>query len=659
MMDVQLKLVNDVRKNKMENKEEKIRLLINDIKKCKLVIEAEEGIRTDLSFIEIGKILFTKMNEELRSNQDFINRFNIDYLKNNPIEKFLEIFKEANKIHKIFDEKHQEVKLNIKHSDNLLKIVSILQKWNFSDLNEDLNGIVYEIFLRASLRGELGQFFTPREIIDFMVKISNPNENYKILDPASGSGGFLIGSLRHIKDKIKSNRDYSKNIENIFKNHLWGFEIDKELSILAKINLLMNGDGGEHIYNIDTLNYTNNEIHDNFFDLILTNPPFSFPIENRKVLDQFKLGKDNTSEQIDILYVEKCYNLLIEGGLLGIVLPEGLLNLKKFEYFRNFILDNFNIVGSVSLPSGAFLPFGQSNSKTCILFISKGNKNKKGIFFADAVQIGYVCGKKQYLRNKSNDFNFFLDNYFNNNSNNNKEIQLTPFGGRSVFVDYKDINEKRLDAKFYLMQKYVSEVLKSGAKVLQLQEVAEVVQPKINPLKFPEKEFYYLEVPDISERTGAITNIRKVPGKTIIGSKTHFKAGDILFTRLFPDKGRITIVPESIKEGVCSTEIFIIRPKNNSIKKYALLASLKSSLVTNQVKDMISGSSSSRPRLSIDDLRTILIAVLQPKMQDNIEEKLKDAIDNQWHSSQKYLENFKEVMGLFGDEINLNDFRGI
>ena len=238
-------------------------------------------------------------------------------------------------------------------------------------------------------------------LVNSMIDIVNPNMNHKILDPACGSGGFLIHSFLKIKREMIEKDQ--KNIKKFIDSSLWGFEIDSDLHILAKINLIMHGDGYSNIHNANFISYNEDNIKSTF-DIILTNPPFSFPIENKEQLSMYNLGKNKNSEQIDILYVEKCLRLLKEDGVLAIVLPEGLLNLPTYKYFREYTLQEADLLGNISIPAGAFIPFGLSNSKTCILFLKKkGNKSIDYVFMADAAEIGYEIGKKEYKRHNRND----------------------------------------------------------------------------------------------------------------------------------------------------------------------------------------------------------------------------------------------------------------
>lgn len=202
---------------------------------------------------------------------------------------------------------------------------------------DDIKGTVYEIFLKSTLRGEFDQYFTPREIVDFMVKFADPAIGDIILDPACGSGGFLIQAFNHVNAKINtmgySEVESNNKFKTLVEKCLWGHEADYDLHVLAKINLIMHGDGWNNIYQGDTL--SSDKLPDNYFDLILANPPFTIPYGFKDVLEKYELGFGKDSEELDILFVEKSIKVLKSGCDLFIVLPEGLLNNKSICILEN------------------------------------------------------------------------------------------------------------------------------------------------------------------------------------------------------------------------------------------------------------------------------------------------------------------------------------
>lgn len=350
------------------------------IQDCKEVIEKRGLIRSDQSFREMTKILLIKMNEERRVKcEEGNNRFNSDYIvstaKVNEVKKieiFGQLFEDAKtKYPSIYTDENEKIlitdELCIEH------IIKNLEPFSFLGTGDDIKGTVYEIFLKSTLRGEFDQYFTPREIVEFMVKFSDPDVGDVILDPACGSGGFLIQAFNHVNAKINTSAYSEVESKNKYKDLvekcLWGHEADYDLHVLAKKNLIMHGDGWNNIFQGDTLK--SDKIPNNYFDLILANPSFTIPYTFKDILGKYELGIDKDSEELNILFVEKSIRVLKPGCGLFIVLPEGLMNNKRYLYFREWLLKKVDLLLSVSLSEGAFIPFGGSVSKTCILGVRK------------------------------------------------------------------------------------------------------------------------------------------------------------------------------------------------------------------------------------------------------------------------------------------------
>lgn len=169
----------------------------------------------------------------------------------------------------------------------------------------------------------------------------------------------------------------------------------------------MHGDGYNNIYQGDSLRNTN--IPNDKFNVILTNPPFTLPYTFSDVLSQYEQGENKLSQELDILFVEKCIKALdaSAGGEIYIVLPEGLLNLSSYISFREWLLNKCYLTLVVSLPEGAFIPFGKSVSKTCILGLRKKNESNSNkpeyVYLCSPKEIGYECGKSSYKIKEKND----------------------------------------------------------------------------------------------------------------------------------------------------------------------------------------------------------------------------------------------------------------
>lgn len=642
------------------------------IQDCKDVIEKRGLIRSDQSFREMTKVLLIKMNEErrVRANEGN-NRFSSEYIQSvaklnetSEIEVFKELFEDAKqKYPSIYTDENEKIlildEMCIKH------IIQDLEPFSFLGTGDDIKGTVYEIFLKSTLRGEFDQYFTPREIVDFMVKFADPNIGDIILDPACGSGGFLIQAFNHVNAKINStgfSEVENNNKYNALVNKcLWGHEADYDLHVLAKINLIMHGDGWNNIFQGDTL--SSDKIPDNYFDLILANPPFTISYGFKDVLDKYELGLGKESEELDILFVEKSIKTLKPGCDLFIVLPEGLMNNKKYFYFRTWLLSKVDMLLSISLPEGAFIPFGGSVSKTCILGVRKKSDAKEYVspafvFLGKANETGYEQGKKAYKQTDRNDlqeFEYMMNEVFSG-------IKYTSNKGECGWINQNNISDYRIDANYLLNKIDKLKLEKLYQKVIPLSEVCRVDNESVSVSK--NVVYQYLEVPDISPQTGSITNIRKVVGVDLGDSFHKFYEGDILFTRINPRINRVAIAPKVKEYGIMSKEIYrIVYKKNKYISeesKYVICALLQNEMVIKQVVRLSTGSSSSRARVQVDDLlNDVFIPVLPPEVQKEISDSTFETSKRIWIQAQKFLRIFEKNQKILGGTVDKDDLRGI
>ena len=644
------------------------------ISDCKNIIEKRALIRSDQSFREMTKILLIKMNEERRVKaREGNNRFILSYIQasakaNNTTEIsiFRQLFNDAkSKYPSIYT--NNEEQLQITDNACIVEIIKQLEPFSFIGTGDDIKGTAYEVFLKSTLRGEFDQYFTPREIVDFMVKCADPDIGDIILDPACGSGGFLIQAFNYVNHKINdsgsSEIDNNNKFQALIDKCLWGHEADYDLHVLAKINLIMHGDGWNNIYQGDTLSST--YLPDNYFDLVLANPPFTIPYTFSDVLSKYDLGFGKVSEELDILFVEKSINVLKPGHDLYIVLPEGLLNIKKYEYFREWLFQKSDMVMSISLPEGAFIPFGGSVSKTCILGVRKKGSPKSGytppkyVFLGKATEVGYEVGKKKYIPGKKNDLEemaYSIREVF-------EGVKSTSNGGECGWILQSDITSNRIDAN-YLLNKIDRYELKQKFPILvPLKEVCTIENISISVR--PDSQYYYLEVPDISEATGAITNVRRLFGHQLHQTSFHkFFPGDILFTRINPRKSRIAIAPPIEDSGIMSKEIFRIVWKHNPYitqeNQYVLCAILQSSHVHSQIVRLSTGSSSSRARVQEQDLlNDVFIPIPQKSLQKKISVSLIKSTSDIWNCSQQYLFSYAKNQSRLGTVLTKDELRSV
>ena len=437
--------------------------------KCHNIIRNNDKLSPEGAFDEISKILFMKIRYEreqaqkkqLFSKEKFeeLKKVDIEIRGNQGKPFYQELFDNTKKVFvndEIFD-----INDSIKIRENsFLEIVKELQKYNLSDTSDDIKGIAFEEFLGKTFRGELGQFFTPRTIVDYMVDILDPQEGETICDPCCGSGGFLIKAFEYVREKIEKDIQQSKDsikkeyytaefekmseteqevitkkVDSLF-NHLnyeldlhnlkgrlrtlsynciFGTDANPRMARTAKMNMIMHGDGHGGVHHHDGLLNVNG-IFDNRFDVILTNPPFGARVEKtlvaspldipsnekikyysqryaeydyentvvnplkewanydngkgkgKPILELFEVGK--RSGLTEVLFIERCLNLLKPGGRLAIVLPEGVLNTSSLQSVRDFVEGKAKILNITSIPQDVFIASG-ATVKPSLLFLKK------------------------------------------------------------------------------------------------------------------------------------------------------------------------------------------------------------------------------------------------------------------------------------------------
>lgn len=428
---------------------------------CHNVIRNRDHLDPAAAFDEIAKILFVKtwVERELKEKRRRKNLFNVEYLDellgDDPLNQ---LFDETKKYYRTDDLFEKDERINLKPATGK-EIVRRLERYNLSDTSEDIKGIAFERFLGKTFRGEIGQFFTPRSVVEFMIRMIQPKEGDVICDPASGSGGFLIRFFEIVRQQIMASADEEyrtlkaaiekqklseaekakvlrskwdqiqsqldqrndgSRLWDLANRRIYGTDANDRMARTSKMNMIMHGDGhgGVHHHN-GFLNV--NGIFESRFDVILTNPPFGASVEpsdkvqpqdvevlpesyrrykdifgdlyveaqqrakaavNKPIASLFELpfgepaedGERSAREikhlgkiKTEILFIERCIDLLKPGGRLGIVLPDGILNNPSLQYVREFCENRGYVRAIVSLPEETFVSTG-ATVKASLLF---------------------------------------------------------------------------------------------------------------------------------------------------------------------------------------------------------------------------------------------------------------------------------------------------
>ncbi len=310
---------------------------------------------------------------------------------------------------------NEQITLN---KDLLFIIIKELEHISLLESSKDILSDAFEIFVSKMLKDEGGQFFTPPNIAKFMVNYLDPEEDSKVLDPACGHGGFLLETKDLLWSKIDNEQKKVKIISN-----LHGIDKDLFLARICKLYLEILSSGKSNVFcedSLDPLSYREQAkkiIKNNYFDSILTNPPFGakIPINNKEILNKYefghiwknidgnwqKQGKIVKQQPPQILFIERCVQFLKDGGKLGIVLPEGIFGNPSDRYIWDFLESNGKILGIISLDQNTFQPY--TCNKTSILFFQKLKDipDDYKIDFAIINNVGHdKDGKTQYILNK-------------------------------------------------------------------------------------------------------------------------------------------------------------------------------------------------------------------------------------------------------------------
>ena len=367
-----------------------------------------KGVTRDAPFTQqLINLIFCKIYDEKFTKPDDIVAFragsgeSAEEVKKRIIE---DLFNKVRIEYKEVLEQNDAITLD---ANSITYVVGELHSYCLMEAERDVIADAFETFIGKALKGDQGQFFTPRNVVKMMVEILEPTEDDLIIDPACGSGGFLIEALRYVWKKIdKKGKDYAwsqneiqKEKQNIAIKNFKGIDKDGFLAKVTKAYMTLIGDGTSGVVCDDSLEASKNwkeltkqKIKLNSFDIVLTNPPFGakIPVSGEEKLKQFNLGhkwkQDKKSKEWEkgklkdkeapqILFIERCLQLLKDGGRMAIVLPDGIYGNNKLGYIRKLLAQHARIVAVIDIPIETFQP--NTGTKTSILILQKTNEIPK------------------------------------------------------------------------------------------------------------------------------------------------------------------------------------------------------------------------------------------------------------------------------------------
>lgn len=578
--------------------------------------------------------------------------------------------------------------LNIQPTENELaeKLISEIEKIDFVYLLEnkkysdfDLINECFGHFVRENFRNnkEDAQYMTPYEISEPVLDIifsdmerdgfleENRLKDFKIMDPTCGVGTLLIESANHfsryVEKKIIDVEQQEDIISSFRHSGMIGQDKVDRMVRLSKINALLLG------CNISNINIGNSIIGESSvsnykdkIDLIFTNPPFGaeYPLndldlEEYPILKELNISANSVSSEL--LMLDKCIDMLKDGGYLAIVLPDSVFAAKGLNsLYRDMILKGTEVKGIIELPSVTFAQAG-TRTNTCILYLRKCLVDKNSnMFMAECKDLGYIVKEKMGVPVKiSKGHNEMLDISCSllKCREGKRIISKSP---SITIVSEEDLAGNVLKPSFYAAERFVtvdalSNSLLDGYEIKKLSEIADFVTTARKGYMVSE-EIKHISVLHINP--DCTINFSEVEKFVPVSKGRSCEAGDLIFSKINPRIPRMAVVPEKEYRLVCSNEFEILKPKNG-INVYTLCFLLRTDNVKVQIESMTSGTSSSHSRIKREQLGEILVPVPVGEKENSVIEKmgteLKNAIQDIYTAEsiiKKQLEQLESVFQL-------------
>ncbi len=507
----------------------------------------------------------------------------------------------------VFPERFSAIKLS---NAALVAAAKALASVDLLGSKQDVKGLAYEEMIKNTFdKGDNQQFFTPAAVVQFMVGLMAPNLNRSVCDPACGTGGFLVELCK----------------QGIPTKKIVGLEIDDRLAWVTGINLLIHGATNfqvDCLSNGGSLGEAGRKYH-RTFEAIITNPPFGSDFTERKDLEQYILGKGKTSRRRGVLFVEKCLSMLKDGGVLAIVIDEGVLSLPSSRDVRELILAQADLLAVISLPETAFMPYASVNTSILILKkTSNANKaSKQMTFFAAAESVGRKPNgdpEIEYDEDGSPSVVSDLPRILEAWRRFSEFGQLDQGTDDSIYLsDVRPASlrdgDNRLDFKFHHPSRMSAQIGLQQCRypLKTLAELCDVRNESFVPsVDFPDQSIPYTGLAHIAPRVGQVKQVI-VSGNSLKSSVKRYYRGDLLFAKMRPNLRKAAAI-EFDSPGYASAECVVLTPKAADdgfpvIDLGLLSILLRSDQVYGQIIHLIAGIG--RPRLALKDLLSVRLPV--------------------------------------------------
>lgn len=547
---------------------------------CHNVIRNNEGYEPTIAFDELSKVLFAKMYEEKYTD---ISRFTLKTFQETKklgVNIVQQIFKEILAIPEYSGLFATGTKINLQDR-TIESIVTTFEKYDLTLTRFDVKGEAFEHFLGDTFTGGLGQYFTPRNVVEFIVDAMSPKIGDKIIDPFCGTGGFLIYAFETISEKIRlhefSDDEKAKWRTKLSSESLYGTDWIDRTAQTCKMNMIVHGDGNTGVFKHDGFMDISGTIENGMFNKCLTNPPFGATESDPAILNRFDLGKGRKSQDRMVLAIERCIKLVKPGGMVGMVMMDGVLNNDSYHYVRSFLNTETELLGVISLNEETFQGYSAA-AKTSILLLRRRESVEEfttmDVFMAVCENSGYAPNGAPQAGNQLPDILFDYKKYLTSKD--------TDFIHQHTRIIKINDSTKRIDAEFYVPtgKTLVSEpaidiandlVNKIAALQQSLISIQETISAQTKTVKhkwIPLSKIFKI----VSNRVGLVPSeqyrvlgirgkaqglfVKSVKSGSEIKGKSLNKVSEnwFVFSRLFAQNGSFAFVGKEFVGGYMSNE---------------------------------------------------------------------------------------------------------
>lgn len=545
------------------------------VQRCHNILWERHGLDPAQAFDEFSKLLFVRLYDEVtmagtrtatrrgEREEEFAARIRSLFSQANEAPGFDRIFSgeaigaDDLAIYEVFRQLQDY---------SLLETTSQVQ-------GADVKGTIYEHIVGNTFRGELGQFFTHRSIVEFMVRFVGIDGSRVVYDPACGSGGFLIMCAKIVREQVLQGLLHlpSWEIERMLKEYsrrcLIGTEINERTARVARLNLLMHGLDYSNIFTVNALKTDQSDdrqlhtlVSAGTVDVVFANPPFAGYEKDPTVLSKFELGQNGrgnaASVTREVLFIERIIQVLHEGGTAAIVIPQGIFTNRNLTRVRDYIKRNTQILAVIELPDWAFIPSGTS-VRGSLLFICKTSTlpAEYDVFMRRVENIGFTSTGRA---TEENDFPDVI-----------KQFQAREARYMVPIADIQD----RIDAKFYVAEhRRTIDLFRNNRKhrLVRLSEIGIFYTEKVNPRIDPNGEILLVETSCVDPETLAITPKRTRGRECNYTSLKRLRGGDILISRRRAYRGAIVVVPPELDGALAIPEFSVLHLRDGYDRDYVV-----------------------------------------------------------------------------------------